>query len=275
MGGRRAIGLFVFFLSGLLLHPFPLHAATLSASGCSVSNTGYLADLSKEYERRTGVRILLRSGGSIQGIEDLRSGKVDFAASCRGRMATDPEGLNFIQVAWDALVFIVHPSNPLNGVSVRDIRAIYFGGVTNWRQLGESDRPIKVLISKPQNGLSGVEASLRYLVLDGREPVQTPTTLALASTGIVEQLVEKTPESFASTGYSSARKRRVKMLRVNGSFPTRSAIASGRYPFRRPLFLVVPGNPGAETKKFIDFVLSYEGQRFISTLGVVPLRETK
>jgi phosphate transport system substrate-binding protein len=275
LGGRRVIQVSFFFILCLLLRFSPLYAATLSASGCSVSTIGYLADLSKEYEKRTGMRILLRSGGSIQGIEDLRSGKVDFAACCRGKLSTDPEGLNFIQVAWDALVFIVHPSTPLNSVTVKDIRAIYFGGVTDWKQLGGNDRPIKLLISKPQKGLSGVEASLRGLVLEGREPVQTPNTLALVSTGIVEQIVEKTPDSFAAAGYASARKRNVKMLKVNGISPSKQAIATGRYPFRRPLFLVVPKTPGAETKKFIDFTLSREGQQFISTLGIVPLREAK
>ena len=51
---------------------------TLSASGCSVSNVGYLSDLVRDYEKETGVRILVRGGGSVIGMEDLRSGKVDF-----------------------------------------------------------------------------------------------------------------------------------------------------------------------------------------------------
>ena len=64
----------------LLFAPPDAHSADyLSISGCSVSNVGYLTELAKEYERRTGEKVFVRGGGSVVGIEDLRSGKVDLA----------------------------------------------------------------------------------------------------------------------------------------------------------------------------------------------------
>lgn len=263
-------------LLSLLFSPNGSDAAdTLTASGCSVSNVGYLTDLANEYERRTGTKVLVRGGGSVVGIEDLRSGKVDFAASCRSKSAGDPEDVAFIQVAWDALVFIVHPSNPLTSLSLDDVRAIYAGGTTNWRQLKGPSSPIKVFISRARQGLSGVEASTNAMVLKGKKPVETPNTHFLASTAIVEQMVETTPEGFATTGYTSARKRKVKMLKVDGIAPTVGSIIQQRYPLKRPLFILLPKDPKPAAKKFVDFVLSKDGQQYLRSLNVVSLLDVR
>jgi len=247
----------------------------LTASGCSVSNVGYLTALAREYERRTGVKIFVRGGGSVVGIEDLRSGKVDFAASCRSKDASDPEDISFVQVAWDALAFIVHQSNPLENISLDEVRSIYSGKITDWKQLGRSVGPLKVFISRARTGLSGVEASTRQLVLNGSDPVETPHTIFMASSGIVEQMVEKTREGFATTGITSARKRKVKILKVNGVFPTNKAIIQDRYPLKRPLYLLVPKSAKPEVKRFVDFTLSREGQRFLRSLNVISLLDVK
>ncbi len=247
----------------------------LTASGCSVSNVGYLTDLAKEYERRTGNKVLVRGGGSAVGIEDLRSAKVDFAASCRSKISKDPDDITFIQVAWDALVFIVHPSNPLTSVSLNDVRSIYDGRTTNWQQLHGTNSPIKVFISRARKGLSGVEGSTNAMVLNGKEPAETPNTLFLASTAIVEQMVETTPEGFATTGYTSARKRHVKMLKVNGITPTVGSIIQKRYPLKRPLYILLPKDPKPAARKFVDFVLSRDGQEYLRSLNVVSLLDVK
>jgi phosphate transport system substrate-binding protein len=253
----------------------PASAEYLTGSGCSVSNRGYLNELAKEYEKRTGVKVYIRGGGSLVGIEDLHSGRVDFAASCRGRETGDPRDVQFIQVAWDALAIIVHRSNPVDSITLEDARSIYLGWITNWRQLHGIDSPVKVFISRPRKGLSGVEASLRALILGGRDSVTTPNTFFVASTGIVEQMVEGTPGGFATTGFSSAQKRNVKMLKVSEIYPTRKNIISDKYRLKRPLFLLIPANPRPEVRKFVDFVLSKEGQKFISSQGVVSLRDVR
>ncbi len=257
----------------------PAYSEQLTGSGCSVSNTGYLTELAKDYEKLTGVKMFVRGGGSIVGIEDLRSGRVDFAASCRQKFADDPEDkdIDNIQVAWDALTFIVHKSNPIENITLDDVRAIYAGKITNWKQLGGGDKPIKIFISKPHRspGLSGVDSSTREMVLNGQDPVQTPNTFFLASTGIVEQMVEETVDGFATTGFSSARKRNVKMLKLDGIYPDKRNISKNIYPFKRPLFLLLTKEAKPEARKFVDFALSRKGQELISSYGVVPLMDIK
>jgi phosphate transport system substrate-binding protein len=253
----------------------PAYSEGIIGSGCSVSNVGYLTELAKEYERQTGIKVLVRGGGTIIGIEDLRSGKVDFAASCRDKKEGDPEDIQFIQVAWDALVFVVHKSNPVSNITLDDVREIYSGKITAWNELKGKNKPIKVFISRAKKGLSGVEALTKDMVLKGEEPVETPNTVFLASTGIVEQMVESTEEGFATTGFSSARKRNLKILKVNGISPTKENIINKRYPLKRPLFLLVPPKTKPEVKKFIDYALSKKGQQFIGSQGVVSLLDIR
>ncbi len=265
------LSFFVAFLSAFFINMQPAYPEPIIGSGCSVSNVGYLTELAKEYEKQTGAKVLVRGGGTVIGIEDVKSGRVDFAASCRNKGAGDPENIQFIQVAWDALVFIVHKSNPLNNISLDEVRTIYAGEINNWKRLNGNNLPIKLFISRPRKGLSGVEASTTSMVLRGKEPREIENAVLLASTGIVEQMVETTPEGFATTGFSSARKRGVKILKVNGVLPTKENIIKKRYPLRRPLFLLIPQKPKPEAKKFIDFALSKKGQQFISSQGIVSL----
>lgn len=250
-------------------------AEHIIASGCSVSNVGYLSELAREYEKHTGTKVFVRGGGSVVGIEDLRQNRVDIAASCRKRDSGDPDDIEHIQVAWDALVFVVHKLNPVENISLDSVKAIYAGKINDWKQLGGIHAPVKVFISRPRKGLSGVESSTNEMVLKGRSPVRTPHTLFLASTGIVEEMVIKTPEGFGTTGYSSARKRDLKMLKVNGVYPSRKSIINNTYPFKRPLYLLISKNAKPAAKKFIVFALSKEGQQFISSSGAVSLSDIK
>jgi phosphate transport system substrate-binding protein len=247
----------------------------LVASGCSVSNLGYLSDLAGDYEKATGVRVFVRGGGSVVGLEELESGAADIGAACRGRRPDDPADIEFLQVAWDALVFIVHPTNPVDTVSLADTVAIFDGSLRDWGALHGRPGPIRVFLQRPTKGLSGVESSLRTLVLDGRAPTPGPNTDELASTGIVEQLVEKSPAGFGASGFSSARRRAVKMLALGGVLPTKASIVDRSYPLRRPLYLIVRKPVRPEVRAFVDFALGPKGQELIASHGAIALREMK
>lgn len=266
----------VMLITILLAVALPSQAIeSLSASGCSVSNVGYLNDLAKEYERQSGTMMFVRGGGSIVGLRDLHLGKIDYAASCQSKQADDPEDYIFTVASWDALVFIVHKSNPLNSITPQQVRDIYEGKITNWKQLGGQDMKILSFISS-EEGMGGIGESLSKFILNGKRPVkQSNSSMQASSVAIWEQLVERTPEGFASTGFGSSRKRDLKVLMVNNIAPTKANIISDKYPFRRPLFLVTKKNPKPEVRKFIDFVLSKKGQAFISSYGMPSLTDFK
>ena len=243
----------------------------LTASGCSISMVGYLNDLVKAYEQETGQKILVRGGGSSVGLSELGADRVDFAASCKSRGKEDPASLKFIPVAWDALVFIVNPANKVDTITVPELRAIYEGRIANWKELGGQDLPLKSYISTPM-GMAGIGETLsRYVLADKMPQTTANSSMQSASVALWEQMVEKNTEGFASTGFDSAQKRKVRMLAVNGVAPSRATIVSGRYPFKRPLFLVTPQDPKPEVEKFVKFALSPKGQKLIASYGTIPL----
>ncbi len=266
---------FLFFVFFLFYHSPASPAESLMATGCSVSTVGYLSDLSREYERETGVKMSVLGGGSFRGRMDLIENRVDFAASCMGREVDDPADIEFIPVAWDALVFIVNKSNPIDNISPQTIRDIYNGKITNWKQLGGPNLGITSFITTPK-GMGGIGQSLGKMVLNGKRPSKQPNSVMTASSGaIFEQMVEETPGGFASTGFASARKRDLKILKVNGISADKKNIISGKYPYRRPLYLVVKKDPKPAVRKFIEFVLSGKGQGFISSYGIPSLSDVK
>jgi len=269
------IALFMAFLAFFLLPLSPLHAQSISGSGCSVSVPGYLNDLSRDYEKETGVKVLVLGGGSVRGLTDLAEGRMDFAASCQSKTADDPADFEYITASWDALVFIVHRSNPINSITPQQVRGIYEGKLNNWKELGGPDLGIISVITTPK-GFGGIGEALEKYILNGKRPQQMKnSTMQASSVAIWEQLVEDMREGFASTGFGSARKRNVKMLKVNGVPPTRENIISGKYPYRRPLYLVVKKDAKPETRAFVDFVLSPKGQKLISSYGMPSLVDLK
>ncbi len=248
---------------------------TITGSGCSVSVPGYLTDLARDYEKETGVKVLVLGGGSVRGLTDLQEGRMDFAASCQSKTSDDPEDFEYITASRDALVFIVNKSNPINSITAAQVRAIYEGRINNWKQLGGPDLNVVSVITTPK-GFGGIGEAIEKYILNGKRPQQQKnSSMQASSVAIWEQLVEQMPGGFASTGFGSARKRNVKMLRVNGVAPTRENIITGKYPFPRPLFIVIKRNAKPETRKFVDFVLSQKGQKLISSYGMPSLADIK
>jgi len=247
----------------------------IMGSGCSISNVGYLNDLAKAYEKESGQQILIRGGGSIVGLRELGSEKVDFAASCKAQNAKDSADLIFMPVAWDALVFIVNPSNPVSKITPQNVRDIYEGKIANWQKLGGAELPLNSYISSA-TGMGGIGETLSKYFLNGKWPETTVnSSMQASSVAIWEQLVERTPGGFASTGFDSARKRKVKMLAVNGVAPTKANIVSGRYPYKRYLYLVVTKDAKPEVTGFVKFAMSKKGQKLISSYGIPAIAEIK
>jgi len=247
----------------------------LTASGCSISMTGYLNDLVKDYEKETGQKILVRGGGSYVGLSELGSDRVDFAASCKSKGPEDPATLRFTPVAWDALVFIANPANTTRNLTPQDIVNIYEGKVTNWSALGGPDLALKSYIST-QKGMAGIGETLtKYFLRDKWPQTTANSSMQSASVALWEQMVERNPEGFASTGFDSAHKRNVKMLAVNGVVPSKATIISGKYPYKRYLYLVTTPDAKPEVEAFIKFATGRKGQALIASYGIPPLAALK
>jgi phosphate transport system substrate-binding protein len=240
--------------------------------GCGISKKAFMGALAAAYEKKTGVKISLEGGGATRGIVDVASGKADMGGTCRHVLPrTEERGVKLVPVGWDALVVIVNPSNSVNNLTMAQLKDIFTGKITNWKEVGGRDRKILVVVRKGK--ISGVGRMFRELAFKNPEQDFTKNADVEKESSNVEKTVETDPAAIAVSGVSSAHKRAVKMLMINGKAPVRENIADGSYLLYRPLYLVTKVNAPEAVAKFIAFAQSEEGQSVISGEGTVNLKE--
>ncbi len=268
-----------FLLCLILFSAAPVLARDITWTGCGITKKAFMTEIAKAYTAKYGQKIVLSGGGATKGIRAASAGTADMGGTCRSWLdvsgAKHPAEKNAIltRVAWDALVVIVNPANPVNNISLADLKKVYDGSITRWSQLGGPDKRIVLVTRSGKN--SGVGHMFRRMVFKNPDYDFKARSLKVKSTGPMEKKVEKSAMAMGMDGISSARKRAVKFLSIDGVAPSKANIASGKYPLFRPLYLATGTPPNPEARKVIDFVLSDEGQAIISAQGTVNLREGK
>jgi phosphate transport system substrate-binding protein len=166
-------------------------------------------------------------------------------------------------IARDGLVLIVHPRNPIDGLTQEQVRMIYTGVVTNWRDLGGEDRRIHVITREEGSGTRG---AFEDMLMDGN--LITSRAIVQNTNGSVRQLVSNDIDSigFLSLGLVD---QTVKALELDGVTPSWGNVMSGDYTLYRPFYFVSAEEPVGFVKSFIDYTMSEEGQRLLMVEGLV------
>lgn len=250
--------------------------------GCSIIRRAFMSEAAAAFERSTGKKIRVMGGGATLGIRATAAGDADIGGSCRPALPElflQERGVFMTHTAWDCLVFITHPSNPFESVSLEQAKAVLLGKITNWKEMGGPDKRIIAIFRSqvPEHGgkVSGVGFMTRLMLFENPNLDFKSDALFFKHSAEVEEMVEKLKYSFAVTGISSAKKREVKILALDGISPTKQNIASGKYPLFRPLYLMTKGDPAGDIKDFLSWMLGEEGQKVISEQGTVNLEEGK
>lgn len=246
---------------------------TLEWTGCGISKKAFMAELSKAYTKYSGVNVKLSGGGATKGIRQAANGSVHIGGACRVSLKNDPNERNAfeIPVAWDALVSFVHKDNPVESVSFQQLRQIYLGEITNWKQLGGNNAPIDLYVRRGK--LSGVGRTLRELVFANFDQ-EFKANYVVKSSGPVEKGVERNINGIGISGFSSAKKRNLKLLKLDGKAPNYENIKNGSYALYRPLYLVIKrSNKAPLVRDFIKYAVSSAGQKIIRSQGTVPYSE--
>lgn len=231
------------------------------------------------------VRISVTGGGSGTGIAALINGTVDIANASRAMKqeeikAARENGATPQQftVARDAIAVVVHPSNPVNGLTLKQISDIYTGRFTNWSQLGGEDRPI-VLLSRESNSGTYVYFLENVIRLGdkGSGLLFSPDTLLMPSSEGISAEIRQNPNAIGYDGLGYVTPDQ-KMLPVAVDahspyvIPSVETVNSGLYPISRPLYMYTAGEPTGLVKEYLDWVRSDDGQVLVLELGFVPLR---
>ena len=219
---------------------------------------------------------------TVVGFSRLLNGEVDLlfgARPSKNQLAEAEQesiALTVTPIGREGFVFFVEKDNPIDDLTRAQIRAIYHGEITNWKELGGKDQKIKAF-QRPQD--SGSQAMMEYFM--GDVSLMEPDTYETVSSmlGIIEKVAQYTNEDGAM-GYSFRyfveelnQESDVKLLSIDGVAPTLENIENGSYPLTVDLCLITrTDDPKANVQNMIDFMLSSDGQELVRRTGYAGLR---
>ena len=178
-------------------------------------------------------------------------------------------------VCYDAFVFITHKDNPLDSLTVQQVRDIYSGRITNWREVGGKDEPISAY-QREEN--SGSQTAMLSLVMQGTPMLPPEMVEIVTGMGMLVDTVAEYRNDSASIGYTYKfyidalyKNENIKILRIDDISPEDENLRTGAYPFSTCYYGVIRGGEEELTGgRFLDWMLSEEGQRCIVQAGYVP-----
>ena len=183
-------------------------------------------------------------------------------------------------VAIDARVFVVNQDNPVDSLTVEEVQKIYTGEITNWSQVGGEDLDI---VPFQRNKGAGSQNMFEKLVMDGRTPMDPPSTWTADSMSGLLDAVREYDNSAAALGYTvyyyandMEMARGLKVLAIDGVSPSAQAIRDQEYPFLNPYFVVIPKDlPRDDPARILyDWVLGPDGQKLAALEGYVPVTDS-
>jgi phosphate transport system substrate-binding protein len=242
-------------------------AATLSYEGATTIGTKILPEASRLFTERTGIAFgSIGGAGASAGFKAVLDGQVSI-----GGLASDMSEQQKTQVAayeiigYDVMGVFTNPKNPIKGLTKADLKEIFTGRATNWKQFGGPDRAITVYSEKLTGGRATVKA-FQDMVLGaekyGSLQERDDATDCIEDVGQDESGIAASSMSFATP--------HVQAIAVDGAQPSREAVQSGAYALKRPLILVARQTTGP-VKTFFDFMLTREAQDIVGK-SFVPVK---
>ena len=233
-------------------------------------------------QKTPGAVVQVTGGGSGTGIAALINGTTDVCQASRPMKDAEKTKLKEryftlgveVPVAKDGLAVYLHESNLVEKLSLEQLKAIYTGQVTNWKQVGGPDTKI-ILYGRENN--SGTYVFFKDNVLKGAD--FAPTTATLPGTAAVVNAVAKDKNGIGYGGAAYAKG--IKFCKVSEKTggeafgPDLETVESGKYPLARDLYWYFRTKPAGDVKKLVDWVLSPEGQKVVSEVGYFPVKSTK
>ena len=257
---------FLLPLTGLILAALILGGCGQSLSGSiTVGGSSTVQPLAekwaKAFEAKSPeVKVIVQGGGSSAGVKGCAQGTLDIGAASRELKSSEGSeypDLVVTHVAADGVSFVVHPSNNTADLTLEEVRNIFAAGSSaTWTVINREEG-------------SGTREVFEKKVMAGTEVA--PNAEFLPSNGAVKQKVAATPNAigYISLGYVDLS---VKAVSVGSVACNEANCLNGSYPVTRYLNFVTKGEPEGETKEFIDFCLSAEGQKIVEEEGYISIK---
>lgn len=238
-------------------------------------------------EPRETAAELISFNRTTQSYRNLMNGYCDILIAAEPNAAVFEEmkqenfQIEMTPIAMDALIFVVNASNPVDNLTTEQIRKIYTGEITNWKEVGGNDEAI---LPFQRNEDAGSQSLMRKLVMGDLEFVEGPMDYVVDTMGLLMESVKNYDNSANAIGYSVyyyANDMRMaeglKIISVDGVDPTPETIGKGEYPHLNPYYTVIPKDAAADAPNRIlyDWLQTPEGQYLLSLEGYVPVSATE
>jgi len=229
--------------------------------------------------KHPGTVVQVTGGGSGTGISALINGTTDICNSSRPMKSAERAKLKDryatlgveIKSAKDGLSVYVNDANSVKDITIDQLRDVYLGKITNWKQLGGSDS--KIIVYGRENN-SGTYIFFKDNVLGGKDYVANMQSMP--GTAAVVNAVAKDANGIGYGGMAYAKGIRIVALKKTASSaavaPSAETVGNGTYPLSRYLFMYTANRPSGAVKQYIDWVLSPEGQAIATQVGYFPAR---
>jgi len=269
----------------------------VSKTVISVKGSDTMVNLAQKWaevymQKNPNVSIQVTGGGSGTGVASLLNGTTDLANSSRELKDSELEtakqkGVTPVvyEVALDGIALIVHPDNKIDNLTIKQVSDIFSGKITNWKQLGGTDMLITLY---GRENSSGTYEFFKEHVLGkdeaGKQVDYTPATQVLQGTAALGEAVARDVKGigYGGVGYFAQRKD-VKILHIKKDDESLAILPSengkvnyeviwnGDYSISRYLYCFTNGEATGELKKYIDFILSPDGQKLVELMEYIPL----
>lgn len=167
--------------------------------------------------------------------------------------------LVYVPIGLEAFVFFVNSKNPIDNLSVEEIKAIYSGEITNWKKVGGANRLIN-----PVSRLEGSGSQTTMEKFMGNKKIANKSLLSILGGSIGFSFRYYMQDMVANSG--------VKTISVNGVYPDRENIKNGKYPIIAKFYAIYRAdNQNKNVKILVDWLLSSEGQQIIEKCGYVAI----
>lgn len=223
-------------------------------------------------ERHPGVRIDVQSGGTSQGITDVRRGTADLGMMSRPPGEQEDDLVAHL-IARDGIAMIVHRDNPVPALPDAAVREIFTGRIRRWSEVGGPDRPITVV-----HKADGRATLVQFLDYHRLRPEEVRASIVIGDNqhGIRSVMADPDAIGYVSIGSASFEMDRgtpIRMMATGGVAPSLDAVLDGSFPLSRPLLLIGRGEPSPLADAFVRFARSPEVHDLVRAQYFVPILE--
>ncbi|WP_434798163.1 phosphate ABC transporter substrate-binding protein [Terrisporobacter vanillatitrophus] len=221
--------------------------------------------LAEAYQKNNDVKIEVQQVGSSAGIKNTMEGTSNLGMSSRDLKDEEAQSIEGTQIAIDGIAVVTNKNNKIQDLTVDQVKDIFTGKITNWKEVGGEDAQI-VVISREEG--SGTRDGFQEIVGFESEELTKDAQISDGS-GNVKSTVEGNENAIAYISFGYV-KDGIKSVKVDGVEANDDNVVAGKYPISRP-FLVVNKKDAMsdEAKSFVDFIMSEDGQNIVAEEGFI------